>query len=166
MLDRDDTSGEVWNSAAGASSAIPARRATATRRSLLGLAGLLAGGRVLPAEAPDAPSSSTAEARLKLALHALEAVRANIGRGLFPPGERDPLWIWSRRRMEARLELSKTKAERIAAAQEHLNEMKAAEALITRLHAAGDVDRLTQMEAEYRRLEAESWLEREKAAKA
>ena len=68
--------------------------------------------------------------------------------------------------MEARFDLSPAKAERIAAAQEHLNEMKSAEELINRVHAAGDVDRLVQMDAEYRRLEAVSWLEREKASKA
>jgi hypothetical protein len=143
-----------------------------TRRAVLGLAGLLAGagGRVVLAAAPGAgdaaAAAATAQARLALAKSAIEAVRANIGRGLFNPGERDPLSIWSRRRFEARLELAKTKADRIAAAQEHADEMKAAEQLVVRMHAAGEVDRLVQMDAEYRRLEADSWLERERLAKA
>ncbi len=109
---------------------------------------------------------ATAQARLALARAALEAVRANVGRGQFSPGERDPIWIWSRRRLEARLELGKTKPDRVAAAQEHLDEMKGVEQLIIRMLQAGQVDRLVKMEAEYRRLEAESWLEREKMSRA
>jgi hypothetical protein len=111
-------------------------------------------------------ASATAQARLTLARAALDSVRAHVGRGQFSPGERDPIWIWSRRRLEARLELSKTKADRGVAAQEHLDEMKAAEQIVIRMHQAGEVDRLVKMEAEYRRLEAQSWLEREKMSKA
>ena len=134
-----------------------------TRRSLLALGGLLAGGPAALAAAGDAKRpSATAEARLKLARVALEAVRVSIGRGPFNPGERDPISLWSRRRMEARLDLSETKADRIAAAQEHLDEMKAVEQLVVRLHEVGHVDPLARMDAEYRRLEAESWLEKEK----
>jgi hypothetical protein len=96
----------------------------------------------------------------------MAAVSAVVGRGQFNPGERDPISIWSRRRLEARLDLSKTKANRIAAAQEHVDEMKGVEQLIIRMHQAGQVDRLVKMEAEYRRLEAESWLEREKLSRA
>ncbi len=92
----------------------------------------------------------------------METVRADIGRGQFNPGERDPISIWSRRRMEARLDLSATKADRVAAVQEHLDEMKAVEQLLDRLQEAGQVDPLSRMDAEYRRLEAESLLEKEK----
>lgn len=38
--------------------------------------------------------------------------------------------------------------------------------LFARLEQAGQVDLLGKMDAEYRRLEAESWLERERMAKA
>jgi hypothetical protein len=140
----------------------------ARRHTLLGLAGLLAGGRAAMAagSGESGAAVATAEARLKLARAALEAVRANIARGQFNPGERDPIYIWSRRRYEARLELSRTKAERIAAAQEHADEMKAALELVNRVHAAGDLDRLAQMDAEYRELEAVSWLVREQQSKA
>jgi hypothetical protein len=133
-----------------------------TRRTILALAGALTAGQAASAVAaePAAPSPA-AEARLKLAREAMEAVRAQVGRGRFRPGERDPLWIWSRRRLEARLELARTRTERVAAAQEHLDEMKATEQLVTREHEAGEVDRLALMEAQYRRLEAVSWLERE-----
>jgi hypothetical protein len=48
------------------------------------------------------------------------------------------------------------KADRVAAAEEHVDEMKQAERLIIRLAQAGQVDLLGEMEAEYRRLEAES----------
>jgi hypothetical protein len=111
-------------------------------------------------------ASATAKARLALARAALAAVRTDVGRGQFNPGERDPISIWSRRRLEARLDLSKTKADRVAAAQEHVDEMKNVEQLIIRLDQAGLVDRLAKMDAEYRRLEAESWLEREKMSRA
>jgi hypothetical protein len=110
--------------------------------------------------------SATAQARLALARAALAAVSVAVGRGHFNPGERDPISIWSRRRLESRLDLSKTKADRIAAAQEHVDEMKGVEQLVLRLEQAGQVDRLSRMDAEYRRLEAESWLEREKMARA
>ncbi len=134
---------------------------------MLGLAGVLAGGHAAlaaPEVAQDAKAA--AQARLKLAREAIEAVRANLARGQFNPGERDPIYIWSRRRMEARLDVATTKAERVAAAEEHLNEMKGVAELIKRVHEAGDVDRLVAMDAEYRWLEAASWLAREKSAKA
>src|SRR4051794_3645587 len=71
----------------------------ASRRALLVLGGLLAGGRraFAGADEPRQPSEAT-RARLKLAGEALEAIRANVGRGQFGPGERDPISIWSRRR--------------------------------------------------------------------
>jgi hypothetical protein len=128
------------------------------------LGGLLAGGRVVRAtEGESRGSSATAEARLKLARTALDAVRAHVSRGRFDPGERDHVFVWSRRRMEARLDLSKSKADRIAAAQEHVEEMRAMEAVVARMIAVGEVDRLSLLDAQYRRLEAESWLEQEKA---
>jgi hypothetical protein len=139
-----------------------------SRRGFVGSAGLAASLLGLTAGANDdvEAASATARARLALARAALEAIRANVGRGQFSPGERDPIAIWSRRRLEARLELSKTKADRVAAAQEHVDEMKQVEQLIVRLEQAGQVDFLGKMDAEYRRLEAQSWLEREKMAKA
>jgi hypothetical protein len=139
-----------------------------SRRGFVGSAGLAASLVGLTAGANDDAEEglATARARLALARAALEVVRANVGRGQFSPGERDPISIWSRRRLEALLELSKTKADRVAAAQEHVDEMKQVEQLIVRLEQAGQVDLLGKMDAEYRRLEAQSWLEREKMAKA
>jgi hypothetical protein len=137
-----------------------------TRRALLGLAGVLAGGHAALAAPQDSQEIKVAaEARLKLVREAMEVVRVNLNRGQFNPGERDPIYIWSRRRLEARLDMSTTKAERVAAAQEHLDEMKAVAELIKRVNEAGDVDRLVQMDADYRFLEAVSWLAREKSAK-
>jgi hypothetical protein len=153
-------------------SILPAAPRRASRRSLLGLLGLIAGSRAVATATATAagtdtsPAAVTAEARLTLARSTIEVVRANVARGQFNPGERDPIYIWSQRRMEARFDLSTTKAERIAAAQEHFDEMKAAEELVNRVHAAGDTDRLDLVDAEYRRLEAASWLEREKSARS
>jgi hypothetical protein len=133
-----------------------------TRRVLLALGGFLASGTAtLAATGEGRRSSPAAEARLKLARTALEAVRVNLARGLYKPGERDPISIWSRRRLEARLDLSATKQERVSAAQEHLDEMKAAERLVSRMYETGQIDLLAKLDAEYRRLEAESWLEQE-----
>ena len=97
-----------------------------SRRGFVGSAGLAASLLGLTAGANDDAEEglATARARLALARAALEVVRANVGRGQFSPGERDPISIWSRRRLEARLDLSKTKADRVAAAQEHVDEMK------------------------------------------
>jgi hypothetical protein len=140
------------------------RPGLATRRVLLALGGLLAGGPAALAAPREARrSTAVAQARLKLAQEALAAVHANIGRGGFGPGGRDPVAIWSRRRLEARFELSTTKGDRVAAAQEHFDEMKGLEQLLERLHKVGEGDQLALMDAEYRRLEAESWLEQEKA---
>jgi hypothetical protein len=140
------------------------RSLRASRRMLLAFGGLLAGGHAALAAPRESPRSTAgAQARLKLAQEALAAVRANIGRGEFGPGGRDPIAIWSRRRLDARFELSATKLERIAAAQEHLEEMKGLEQILDRMSKAGEVDQLIRMDAEYRRLEAESWLEQEKA---
>lgn len=128
------------------------------------MAGLVAGGQVVrAAQEQKRGSSSNAEARLKLATAAIEAVRLAVSRGRFTAGERDPIVIWSRRRLEAKIDLSMTKPERIAAAQEHVDEMRKLEEIVTRLNDAGELDRLTLMDAQYRRLEAENWLEQQKA---
>ena len=77
-----------------------------SRRALLAMAGLIAGGRVVrAAQEPTRGSSSNAEARLKLASAAIEGVRTTLSRGRFTAGERDPIVIWSRRRYEAKLDL-------------------------------------------------------------
>jgi hypothetical protein len=135
-----------------------------TRRSLLAFGGLLASGTTaLAADGETRRASRSAEARLKLARAALDTVRTHIDRGQYKPGERDPIYIWSRRRQEARLDLSAARDERVAAAQEHLDEMRAAEQIVSRLYATGAIDFLAKMDAEYRRMEAESWLEQEQA---
>ena len=140
------------------------RAAKATRRALLALGGWLAGGRVVRAALDEhSQEAATAQARLKLAEAALGALRAHTGRGQFNVGERDPIAVWSRRRLDAKLELSRSKEERVAAARQHLDEMKGVEQIVNRMHAAGEIDRLSQMDAEYRRLEAEHWLEQEQA---
>jgi hypothetical protein len=135
-----------------------------SRRALLATAGLVAGGQVVrAAQEQTRGSSSNAEARLKLATAAIDAVRSVVSRGRFTAGERDPIVIWSRRRLEAKLDLSKATAERIAAAQEHVDEMRKLEEAVARLFGAGELDRLSLMDAQYRRLEAEKWLEQQKS---
>ena len=136
-----------------------------TRRSLLAFGGLLVGGAPALAATPEAKGSAAlAEARVKLAQDALKTVRENIGRGGFHAGERDPLYVWSRRRFEARQELSRKKADRIAAAQEHVDEMKTVERLVSQIDQAGEGDPLSLLDAKYRRLEAETWLAQAKEA--
>ena len=46
------------------------------------------------------------------------------------------------------------------------NEMKKMVEFVDRLAAAGELDRLSLMDAQYRLLEAENWLEQEKWKKA
>jgi hypothetical protein len=137
-----------------------------SRRSLLAFGGLLMGGaRALAAPKAAEGSAEVAQARVKLAQEGLKAVRQNISRGGFHAGERDPVYVWSRRRYEARQELARTKADRIAAAQEHFDEMSEVERLVEQIHKAGEVDPLSLMDAQYRRLEAETWLARAKEDK-
>ena len=75
------------------------RNRVTTRRTLLGITGVLAGGHAALAAPQDKQEIKVAaEARLKLVREAMELVRVNLGRGHFQPGERDPIYIWSRRR--------------------------------------------------------------------
>ncbi|MHC5543906.1 hypothetical protein ACYOEI_37235, partial [Singulisphaera rosea] len=115
------------------------------------------------ASGEDRRNTALAEARLKLAQKAIEAVRVNIDRGNINPASRDPIVIWSRRRMEARLALSTSKTARLAAIEEHVEEMKRLETILDQLSKVDEVEPLSIMDARYRRLEAEDLLEQEKA---
>src|SRR4051812_42695593 len=104
--DRSGECGETRSLRARAPAAAEGVPGRASRRALLVLGGVLAGGRsVLASSAPDVSEQArtTAQARVKLAQTAIEIARANTRRGLLKPGERDPIAIWSRRRFEARL---------------------------------------------------------------
>jgi hypothetical protein len=100
----------------------------------------------------------------------LEAARA-VYKGIFErrkvdarePLDFEKLYLWSRRWMEAEKELAARKAERAAAAQGHVDRMKGLEELAKKLHKEGFLSAVELPAAEFYRLEAERWLEKEKA---
>src|SRR5262249_59575190 len=80
-------------------------------------------------------------------------------------GNRDPLiYAWSRRLLLAQLELSVTPGTRVASFEAHLARMKGLEAQAAAHYRERRISDMERMEAEFHRLEAESWLARERAA--
>src|SRR5262249_18389032 len=79
-------------------------------------------------------------------------------------GNRDPLiYAWSRRLLLAQLELSVTPGTRVASFEAHLARMKGLEAQAAAHYRERRISDMERMEAEFHRLEAESWLAREKS---
>ena len=129
------------------------------RAILLGLA--LAAVSVAPAppEAPPKPSP-LAEARFKAAATQFEEVwtyyrqsRSNS----FQP------YYWSKIVLEAQQDLSNARADRVAALEAHLARMKRLEALVVRVRKLGFGFSTDLGATAYYRLEAELWLEKERA---
>jgi hypothetical protein len=75
------------------------------------------------------------------------------------------VYVWSRIILDCRRDMSQKAADRIKALEEHLARMKRLEALITRVRRLGFGRSYDVGSAEYYRLEAEFWLEKERAAK-
>ncbi len=75
------------------------------------------------------------------------------------------VYVWSRMVMDCRREMAAKPAERLEAIQEHLGRMKKLEALILRVRRLGFGRSYDVGATEYYRLEAEHWLELERARK-
>ncbi|AGA27238.1 hypothetical protein [Singulisphaera acidiphila] len=99
-----------------------------------------------------------AKARLELARQAFAVMKLNQERGV-ARGDHD---LWSLRLMEEERNASGNKAERIAAVQAHLDRVKKWEAETARLFKGGEVDLMLYMDTQWKRLEAESLLAKEK----
>ena len=80
-------------------------------------------------------------------------------------GDGEDVYRWSRRWMEWERDLAATKAERVAAAEKHLDRMKALETEIRNYGAIHSTIPMKQMQAAaFYRAEAELWLAKEKSA--
>lgn len=99
-----------------------------------------------------------AEARLKLARQAFAVMKLNQERGI-AQGDHA---LWSLRLMEEERNASGNKAERIAAVQAHVDRVKKWEADTARLFQNGRVDLMLYLDIQWKRLEAESLLAKEK----
>jgi hypothetical protein len=106
---------------------------------------------------------NSAKARLEVARKGLAIVEKQ-GPG---NGEAyDGVFIWSKRVLDAELDLSGNEAERLAALAAHLTRTKRLEEVAKDLHARGAVSDLEVLEAEYHRYDAEVQLAEARAAKA
>ncbi len=73
--------------------------------------------------------------------------------------------MWSRIMLDCRREMAPKAADRLVALEEHLARMKKLESLISRVRRLGFGRSYDVGAAEYYRLEAEHWLELERARK-
>jgi hypothetical protein len=117
-------------------------------------------GKYQPAPTGLQTPKELAEARLKLAREAFAVIKWAKKDGGDSGG--NP-YLWSLRLMEAELDVSGNKAGRIAAVQSHLDRVKEWEADTARLFRGGEVSVIAYMEIQWKRLEAESLLAKEKA---
>ncbi len=75
------------------------------------------------------------------------------------------VYVWSRIMLDCRREMSPKAADRLAALEEHLARMKKLESLILKVRRLGFGRSYDVGASEYYRLEAEHWLELERARK-
>jgi hypothetical protein len=78
----------------------------------------------------------------------------------------DGVFIWSKRVLDAELDVSGNEAERMAALAAHLTRTKRLEDVAKDLHARGVVSELEVLEAEFHRYNAEVQLAEARAAKS
>ena len=103
-----------------------------------------------------------ANEQVKIATDAIRVLKVRFEQGSL--SETDTLFErWYRRLAEAKLALSRTKAERVAVIEELLKSRKHIEELMAESLKVGRVTSLEVGEARYQTLEAEQWLAREQA---
>lgn len=139
-----------------------------TRRLVLGIATLALAGSFAPAaqEPRGAAASAQNQALAKEQLKLIDKVFDDL-QTLFRGGEisvSDARFaVWGRRRVEALLASGAKPAERIAALEKYVDLMKKNEDYAKRAHERAQATRVDVADAQYRRLEAEMWLNEEKA---
>jgi hypothetical protein len=119
----------------------------------------------LPAAAPPAQPSkieTLGKARLAAAVKQYEETWAYYKQARIDSYQ---VYVWSRMVMDCQREMAVKAADRVAAFDEHLTRMKKLEALIARVRTLGFGRSYDVGAAEYYRLEAEHWLELERARK-
>jgi hypothetical protein len=144
---------------------------TLRRHVSLLIALVVLSGALAPA-APEPPGTALPaplEINIPLAkeqLKVIDQIVADLDH-LYRGGERsatDPeIILWSRRRVDALRASGASKAELIVALEEHLVRTKKREARVKTQHSTAHASRMDVLAAGYERLEAEMWLNQEKA---
>ncbi len=126
--------------------------------------GFVLSGMLLAATPPQEPSKAetVGRARLAAAVRQYDETWAYYQQARIDSYQ---VYVWSRIVMDCRREMAAKPAERLEAIQEHLGRMKKLEALILRVRRLGFGRSYDVGATEYYRLEAEHWLELERARK-
>ena len=128
---------------------------------LLGICAVAAALASAASQAPD-PKKSLAQEQLGLARQALEVLDQMHKNGQVSPA--DPrIAVWERRQVEAVRDAGTGRAEFIAALEGYVKRMRDRQRIVEELRQAARVAFVDVLDAKYRVLEAEMWLNQEKA---
>jgi hypothetical protein len=128
---------------------------------LLGICAVAAALAPAASQAPD-PKKSLAQEQLGLARQALEVLDQMHKNAQVSPG--DPrIAVWERRQVEAVRDAGTGRAEFIAALEGYVKRMKVQQQIVEARRQAAQVAAVDVLDAKYRVLEAEMWLNQEKA---
>jgi outer membrane protein TolC len=128
---------------------------------LLGIAALAATLASAGSQAPD-PKNSLAQEQLGLARQALSDLDRMVKGG--EVSSYDPRFgVWDRRQVEAVRDAGANRAEFLAALEGYMKRLRDRQRLVEEAFRQGQASRLDVHEAKYRVLEAETWLNQEKA---
>jgi hypothetical protein len=108
-------------------------------------------------EKPAALQKGLLEAARKA--YEFDALRSRNAEAVSP----EEIYLWSRRWVEAEVDLAKTKGARVDAHRDHLDRMKTLEARTKALAAAGQGREGDAVAGRYFRIQAELWLEHAQA---
>ena len=123
---------------------------------------LLAGALAPAALQTTAPDKAMAQEQLKLARQALQGLDAMHKNGAV--ARYDPKFaLWERRQVEAIRAAGATQAEYVAALEAYVKRLKGFASDLQAAHERGAASLVDVWDAEYRVLEAEMWLNREKS---
>lgn len=139
-----------------------------TRHLVLGIATLALAGSFAPAAqeprgaAAVAQNQALAKEQLKLIDEVFDDLQALFRGGQISVSD-IRFAVWGRRRVDALRASGATPAERVAALERYVDLMKKNEDYAQRAHERAEATRVDVADARYRRLEAEVWLNEEKA---
>ena len=128
---------------------------------LLGICAVAAALAPAASQAPD-PKKSLAQEQLGLARIAFEALDQMQKTGQVSPD--DPrIAVWARRQVEAVRDAGTGRAEFIAALEGYVKRMRDRQRIVEQRQQSGQAYFVDVLDAKYRVLEAEMWLNQEKA---
>lgn len=120
-------------------------------------------GALAPADPqPEDPNKALAQEQLNLTRQALRDLKLQYQNGevaMFDP----KFALWERRQVEAIRAAGATKAEFVAALEDYVKRLNVLQAVVQKGYEKDQVTRVDVHDAKYRLLEAEIWLNQEKA---